>query len=246
MLGMDMYKHRRERLNALINEHYGNSRVAFCEHTGLSESRLAQLLSNTYREGTAFTEKTARKLEQLAQLPPLYFEEGALFNTQQMTFDEIKRLIPDVRRVRAAEPGDPNLVQIPKVKLHLSAGITGFQVEPETYDGATTTVPAEWMLRNGFKKDKLLAIRVKGESMEPTFYESDLVVLNTADTTPVDGGVFAVNYEGEPVVKRMTRDAGDWWLTSDNLDQRRFSRKVCQGEACLIIGRVVRKESERF
>ena len=243
---MDMYKHRRERLLALINEHYANSRVAFCEYTGLSESRLAQLLSSTYREGTAFTEKTARKLEQLADLPPLYFEDGAVFNTQPMTFDEIKRLIPDVRRVRAAEPGDPSLVQIPKVRLQLSAGITGFQVEPETYDGATTTVPAEWILRNGFKKDKLLAIRVKGESMEPTFYESDLVVLNTADTTPSDGGVFAVNYEGEPVVKRMTRDAGDWWLTSDNLDQRRFSRKVCQGEACLVIGRVVRKESERF
>lgn len=242
---MDMYKHRRDRLLSLIDQYYDGSRVAFCDKTGMSESRLAQLLSSTYRDGTAFTEKTARKLEQLAGLPSLYFDEG-VFNTRQLSFDEIKQLIPEARRVRVADPDDPSLVQIPKVKLRLSAGITGFQVEPENYDGAKTTVPAEWMLRNGFKKDKLIAIRVKGESMEPTLYDSDLVVLNTADTVPVDGSVFAINYEGEPVVKRMVRDAGDWWLTSDNLDQRRFPRKVCQGEACLIIGRVVRKESDRL
>jgi len=82
--------------------------------------------------------------------------------------------------------------------------------------------------------------------MEPTFYDGDLVVLNTADKEPLDGGVYAINYEGEPLIKRMERDAGHWWLKSDNLDQRKHGRKVCQGDACIIVGRVVRKESERF
>jgi SOS-response transcriptional repressor LexA len=48
------------------------------------------------------------------------------------------------------------------------------------------------------------------------------------------------------VIKRLARDAGDWWLTSDNPDQRKYHRKVCRGEACIVIGRVVRKESERI
>lgn len=160
--------------------------------------------------------------------------------------EELQKLVPGAMRVRAVDEDDPSLTRIPKVKLRLSAGISGFEIEPERYDGSTTTVPTEWMERNGYSRDKLIAIRVRGESMEPTFYEDDLVVINTADTRLMDGAVFAVNYEGEPVVKRLTRDAGQWWLTSDNADQRKFHRKSCQGGACIIIGRVVRKESERF
>lgn len=149
-------------------------------------------------------------------------------------------------RVEAVDSDDPRLTIIPKVRLRLTAGISGFDVEPEPYDGSTTTVPTDWMDRRGYRRDDLVAITVRGESMEPTFYEGDLVVINTADKQPVDGGVFAINYEGEPVVKRMSRDAGQWWLTSDSSDQRKYHRKICRGDACIIIGRVVRKETERF
>lgn len=150
------------------------------------------------------------------------------------------------KRVQVLEPDDPRLTIIPKVRLRLTAGITGFEVEPEPYDGSTTTVPTDWMERRGYHRDHLIAITVRGESMEPTFYEDDLVIINTADRQPADGAVFAINYEGEPIVKRMARDAGQWWLTSDNADQRKYHRKVCRGDACIVIGRVVRKETERF
>lgn len=153
---------------------------------------------------------------------------------------------PHFIRVEAAHAGDPRFTLIPKVRLCLTAGISGFAVEAEEYEGGTTAIPTEWMAQRGFSAANLIAIQVRGESMEPTFYEGDLVVLNTADTRPVDGGVYAINYEGEPVVKRMTRDAGDWWLTSDNADQRKFHRKICRGEACIVIGRIVRRETERF
>lgn len=148
-------------------------------------------------------------------------------------------------RVEAARPDDPRLTLIPKVRLRLTAGISGFEVEPEPFDGTTASVPTDWVERHKFDRTKLIAITVRGESMEPTFYEGDLVVVNTADQSPVDGGVYAINYEGEPVVKRLTRDAGQWWVTSDNVDQRRYYRRTCD-EAVKVIGRVVRKESERF
>ena len=148
--------------------------------------------------------------------------------------------------VRVVDNEDPALTHIPKVKLRLSAGISGFQVEPERFDGSTTTVPTDWIVRNGYNREQLIAIRVKGESMEPTLYEDDLVVVNLADTRPADGHVYAINYEGEPAVKRLTRDAGQWWLTSDHLDQRKYYRRICNGNDCIIVGRVVRKESERL
>lgn len=72
------------------------------------------------------------------------------------------------------------------------------------------------------------------------------MVVNTADTAKMDGAVYAFNYEGEAVIKRLTRDAGQWWLTSDNPDQRKYHRKLCKGADCIIVGRVVRRESDRL
>lgn len=54
-----------------------------------------------------------------------------------------------------------------------------------------------------------------------------------------------MNYEGELVIKRLVRGAGQWWLASDNPDQRRYPRKVC-GEDVFCIGRIVHKQSERI
>ena len=145
-----------------------------------------------------------------------------------------------------AEGDDDSFVPIPMVKLRLSAGITGFQAEPEARDGGTLGMRRTWLERNQYSPSHLIAIYVKGESMEPSLYAGDIVVINTLDTKPVDGAVFAFNYEGEAVVKRLVRDAAHWWLTSDNPDQRKYHRKLCQGGECIVIGRVVRKESDRI
>jgi len=148
--------------------------------------------------------------------------------------------------VRAAANDDADFIQIQMVKLRLSAGITGFQTEPERRDGGTLGLRRSWIERHQLNAEHLIAILVKGESMEPSLYEDDIVIVNTLDTKPVDGAVYAFNYEGEAVVKRLARDAGQWWLTSDNPDQRRYHRKLCKGAECLVIGRVVRKESDRI
>ena len=81
--------------------------------------------------------------------------------------------------------------------------------------------------------------------MEPSLWDGDLVVINTSDTSPHDGEAFAINYEGELVIKRLRRDAGEWFAISDNSDQRRYSPKRCT-EDVVILGRVIYKQSERI
>lgn len=78
--------------------------------------------------------------------------------------------------------------------------------------------------------------------METSLWDGDLVVMNRADTTLKDGEVYVVNYEGELVIKRLSRDAGSWWLTSDNA---RYKPKRCD-EHAEILGRVVYKQSEQL
>jgi len=42
------------------------------------------------------------------------------------------------------------------------------------------------------------------------------------------------------------RDAGAWWLESDNADKRAFPRKACTDETTVPVGEVVYKQSERI
>lgn len=180
----------------------------------------------------------------ISQFSPSMATQAALYGSAVEAHPTA--LLPGSRRVVAVDDDSAYFVQVPKVKLRLSAGITGFQTEPDERDGRTISVPRQWLDKNAYVPERLVAIKVKGESMEPALYEDDVVIINTADTKPVDGTVFAVNYEGEAVVKRLSRDAGDWWLISDNPDQRKFHRKICRGTECIIVGRVVRKESDRI
>lgn len=140
---------------------------------------------------------------------------------------------------------DPNLTTIKKVKFKISAGISGFSVEYLNGERAPIIFRKDWIDRNGYLPENLFAVPVSGQSMEPSLYDGDLIVVNTADNSPRDGDVFVANYEGELVVKRMKRDAGNWWLSSDNSDKRRYPDKRCDDQTFLI-GRVIHKQSEHI
>jgi phage repressor protein C with HTH and peptisase S24 domain len=135
---------------------------------------------------------------------------------------------------------------IKRVNLKLSAGISGFAIDYDVENKAPIVMRKEWFGSRGYRPEKLLAVVVHGDSMQSGLYHGDTVVINTADTQPSDGDVFAINYEGEMLIKRMVRDAGVWWLSSDNPDQRKYPRKECASDMCLIIGKIVHKQSERI
>lgn len=140
---------------------------------------------------------------------------------------------------------NPDYPAIRRVKFKLSAGVSGFSVDYQSGDGNPLVFRSDWYKKNGYTPSKLFATYVSNGSMEPGLYDGDTVVVNTEQTTPKDGVVFAVNYEGELVIKRLMRDDGQWWLASDNPDQRRYPRKVCH-EGVILIGEIVHKQSERI
>ncbi|CAN7341682.1 LexA family transcriptional regulator [Acidovorax sp. LjRoot74] len=140
---------------------------------------------------------------------------------------------------------NPEYPAIRRVEFKLSAGASGFGVEYRDSDGAPMVFQRKWYTDNGFEPGHLFAVRVANGSMEPGLYDGDTVVVNTKSTQPKDGIVFAVNYEGEMVIKRLIRDGGQWWLSSDNPNQQRYPRKLCD-EHSRLIGEVVHKQSMRI
>jgi phage repressor protein C with HTH and peptisase S24 domain len=137
----------------------------------------------------------------------------------------------------------PDLAPVRRVMISVQAGISGYAIELQEEDGPPIFFRRDWLRARSLHPENLAAVRVKGRSMEPGLWDGDLVVINLADKDPVDGEVFSVNFEGEPVIKRMSRREGRWWLVSDSSDQKRHEPKLCATNA-EIIGRVVYKQSE--
>ena len=141
---------------------------------------------------------------------------------------------------------NPDYPSVKRVHFKLSAGTSGFGVDYDSEsDKAPIVFAKSWYAGNGYEPSKLFAIKIANGSMESGLHDGDTVIVNTAQKEPKDSVVFAVNYEGQLVIKRMIRDAGEWWLSSDNPDQRRYPRKVCD-ENTFIIGEIVHKQSERI
>ena len=216
-----------ERIAEAFGKKPGAKKTALAKACGVSSGAVTQWFTGQVQTLKAFTAISAASY---LGVEPLWLTEGR----------------GPMRRDNAQQPqpSEPGLefVQVDCVSLKVSAGITGFQVEHHERNGPPIFFRADWMSLKGYRADKLFALRVSGDSMEPNLWDGDLVVFNSVDATPRDGDVFVVNYEGEVVIKRLSRDAGEWWLTSDN---PRHKPKRCD-EYAEIIGRVIYKQSERI
>lgn len=217
-----MLEIRKKRLKELASQY--QTQAALASALDVTPGYVNQLLIGTRGIG----EKVARKIESACGKPHGWMDISHA--------DEAKE---------AAEPGR-EFLPIRFVGFRLQAGIIGFAVEYLDEEFDPIFFRASWFKKNGYKPEKLVACAVAGQSMEPTLYNGDTVVINTADNAPKDGEVFAINYEGEMLIKRMSRDAGKWWMQSDNADKARYKDKICEGDACLLIGRVIYRQSAKI
>ncbi|MBY0237884.1 MAG: S24 family peptidase [Burkholderiaceae bacterium] len=152
---------------------------------------------------------------------------------------------PDLgaQRVTDNDEHAPITVPIRMVALHLQAGVTGFETVDNYEDGGSLHVPRQWIEENDLDPHALLAIKIRGESMVPLLYAGDIAVINIRDRSRVNGGVFAVNFNGQAVVKRMKYERREWYLASENPE---FRQEPCRSGECEVVGRVVRFEPRNF
>ncbi len=143
------------------------------------------------------------------------------------------------------EADHPDYAHIRRARIRLSAGVTGYAIEWDNGFDSPTIYRRDWLAARGLKPDRLIVMRVSGSSMEPGLHDGDSIVVNLDDTHPKDGKVFAIDYEGELVVKRLRRDQGLWFLASDNADKRWYPDKTLS-EGVSLIGRVIQKQSENI
>jgi len=138
---------------------------------------------------------------------------------------------------------EPETVPVRMVKLRLQAGVTRFETEPDLEDGGVLHVPAEVIEQDRLIPHELLAIRVRGRSMEPLMFEDDVIVVDTRQKSPVSRELYALNFDGDCCVKQLIKRNGDWYLHSLNDE---FGDVNAKSGQISIIGQVVYQPGRRL
>lgn len=131
-----------------------------------------------------------------------------------------------------------DFVRIPRYDVELSAGAGA-----ENHDNLPSSSLAfrlDWLNRMGINSKKCVIVGVKGDSMEPTLYGGDLVMLDRQANLVKDMRLFGVvDIDGTAKVKRLQKLDGQLILHSDNKTYRADVRSARDANAMTIIGQVV-------
>ena len=146
--------------------------------------------------------------------------------------------IPQTDKIQVIQEAD-DYCHISQYSIEASAG-QGALVEAENID-QHLAFKESWLRKSGINPTNLIAIYARGDSMEPTIFSGDsLVIDKTKDTVTSDGGVYVINYDGELFVKRVQKQLdGLVAITSDNKNYRDMTIPTQDLSKLKIIGRVV-------
>lgn len=141
-----------------------------------------------------------------------------------------------IENSRPVRVGEPDTVAIPRVKLRLRAGVAQFETEPDLGVDGNELIPRAIVESLGLNPVNLMAIRVRGTSMEPMMFEDDVVIIDKSSCSPINRELFAINFDGEACIKQMIYRGNQWYLNSINPD---FAPVNVKSGQCSIVGRVV-------
>lgn len=105
-------------------------------------------------------------------------------------------------RVAARRDGDP-VVLVPQLEVGASAGL-GLAVEGEAVTGGIG-FDRRWLRRLGVDPRRVSIIRVVGDSMEPTLFDGDDILVNHADDVArLRDGIYVLRLDEALKVKRLS------------------------------------------
>jgi phage repressor protein C with HTH and peptisase S24 domain len=128
------------------------------------------------------------------------------------------------------------VTEIPRIALKLRAGSATYDTVPDLSRLEPLRVLTPELRMLDLRPERLLAMRVRGQGMEPMLFEDDWVVIDIGDTVRRSGEVFAVNWNGEASIQQLVERGGQWYLSYVNTN---FNPINIRSGELNIVGRVV-------
>ncbi|GAB4554659.1 MAG: hypothetical protein Tsb0017_07030 [Geothermobacteraceae bacterium] len=124
---------------------------------------------------------------------------------------------------------------VPRYAVEVSAGHGAWPDQEDVVE--RLAFKRSWLVKLGLKERNLVLVTARGDSMEPTFYDGDLLLVDVSQTGIVDGGVSVIRTDGLLLAKRLQAGFGDQvTVISDNA---RYKDIQTTKDQLNIVGRVV-------
>lgn len=159
-----------------------------------------------------------------------------LFSFSQRGAD-VRYIVTGERAARG--PALPDFMMVPRYDLSASAGHGALIASEQIVD--YLAFKSEWV-RNalGIAQKDLALISVKGDSMQPTLTDGDLVLIDISRKMVEDSGVYVIHLSDTLMVKRVQRHLdGTLTVTSDNTKYSPERVQSKDGKLFHVVGRVV-------
>lgn len=140
--------------------------------------------------------------------------------------------------ISRGEFNDPDFTKIDSYQVFASAG-HGQHVNDEQ-KSEPMAFRTEWLRKEGLKPERLAVIRAKGDSMDPTISDNDIILLHLANGEAPRDGLHVIRMEGGLFVKRLQfSPLGDVKVVSDNASYQSWEFTKEQRADLHVVGRVV-------
>ncbi len=127
---------------------------------------------------------------------------------------------------------------VPLYDVEVSAG-HGAHIDEEDVT-SQIAFRRDWLAQSGFNIKNLVSLTARGDSMEPTIRDGDLLLVDTSQKDVAEDGIYVLSINNHLLAKRLQRLVdGTIYIKSDN---QAYERQVIPKEATdqlQVIGRVV-------
>lgn len=171
---------------------------------------------------------------------PMRYEESAQAPLQAQTSQNAKDRLLEINAASLDNERrcDVDLVMVPMAEARLSAGTgsleTGGEIE------RTYAFRSDFLRRKG-NPDKMVLMRVGGDSMQPEIMDNDVVLLDQGKRDLRPGPIFAVGFEDAIYLKRIDKLPGKIILKSANPAYPPVELDIGEqeGDSFRVIGQVI-------
>jgi len=125
---------------------------------------------------------------------------------------------------------------VPRYDVEVSAGHGSF-LENDEKPYESMAFRRQWVKRMGLTVDKLAVVTARGDSMEPTVADGDVLLVDLSQTSIVDGAIHVLRNNGDVLVKRLQRGFGDQVIVRS--DNKIYSALETTVDVLKVVGRVV-------
>lgn len=139
---------------------------------------------------------------------------------------------------------DPEFIMVHGYDVRASAGV-GAPVHSEQAIGRFA-FHRDWIRRKGLRPSSLAIVTAKGDSMEPTVRDGDILLVDISVHSTAIDGIHLIERDGDLFCKRLQPlHAGGLRVVSDNEHYLPQELTAAEAEAVRVVGRVIWVGGER-